>query len=170
MPSSRHHVREPLPASLPSLKGNSSSVQPDRASEQQSVSQLLVFIASSSSSSGVFMGSSKSSQRARNVGMALLALWSIVSLVVIVVWATSPDLKGLSQCRAALQEETEKREGAKVVWDKNKVALEEKVLQEREENGRLRDQILVLLDRLNATNATLEECLQDKVRMKNWFN
>ncbi|XP_051231623.1 uncharacterized protein si:ch211-1a19.3 [Dicentrarchus labrax] len=105
--------------------------------------------------------SSKSSQKGKNVAIVLLALWSIVSLVVIVVWATSPDLKSSAQCRAELQRTTELLEGAKVVWDRNKVALEEQVEAEREKQELHRAQILVLLERLNATNATLEECRQE---------
>uniref|UniRef100_A0A3Q3R9K7 Uncharacterized protein n=1 Tax=Monopterus albus TaxID=43700 RepID=A0A3Q3R9K7_MONAL len=69
--------------------------------------------------------SSKSSQTAKNVVLALLALWSVISLIIIVVWATSPDLKSSAQCRKELQDKTEKLEGAKVVWNKDKVALEE---------------------------------------------
>lgn len=95
--------------------------------------------------------------------LALLALWSIISLVIIVVWATSPDLKSSAQCRAELQDLTEKLEGAKVVWNKNKQALEELVEAEREKQERQRAEILLLLGRLNATNVTLEECLQEKV-------
>ncbi|XP_044055936.1 uncharacterized protein si:ch211-1a19.3 [Siniperca chuatsi] len=105
--------------------------------------------------------SSKSSQTAKNVVLALLAIWSIVSLIIIVVWATSPDLKSSAQCRAELQEVTEKLEGAKVVWNKNKVALEELVEAAREEQARQRAQILLLLGHLNATNATLEQCRQE---------
>ncbi|XP_068175844.1 protein GOLM2 [Antennarius striatus] len=106
---------------------------------------------------------SRSSEKAKNVVIALLALWSIISLIVIVVWATSPDLKSSSQCRAELQEATEKLEGAKVVFKKNKVALEEMVEEGREERERQRAQILMLLGRLSATNATLEECRQEAV-------
>ncbi|KAM9848731.1 uncharacterized protein ACBR49_008024 [Aulostomus maculatus] len=106
--------------------------------------------------------SSKSSQTAKNLAIALLALWSIISLVVIVVWATSPDLKSSAQCRSELQDVTEKLEGAKVVWGKNKVALEEMVRAAREEQGQLRAQVLELLGHLNATNASLDECRQEK--------
>lgn len=106
---------------------------------------------------------SKSSQKVKNVVLALLALWSIISLVVIVVWATSPDLKSSAQCRAELQDLTEKLEGAKVVWNKNKQALEELVEAEREKQEQQRAEILLLLGSLNATNVTLEECLQEKV-------
>ncbi|XP_072244742.1 uncharacterized protein [Leuresthes tenuis] len=106
---------------------------------------------------------SKSSQRVKNVVIGVLALWSIISLVTIVVWATSPDLKGSAQCRADLQDMTEKLEGAKVVFSKDKVALEELVEEAREEQVRQRGEILVVLGRLNATNATLEECRQENV-------
>ncbi|KAL6107653.1 uncharacterized protein ACO6RY_18379 [Pungitius sinensis] len=106
---------------------------------------------------------SKSSQTVKNVVLALLALWSLVSLIVIVVWATSPDLKSSAACRAQLQEVTEKMEGAKVVWSKNKVALEEQLEEARVEQAHQSAEILLLLGRLNATNATLEECRQENV-------
>lgn len=106
---------------------------------------------------------SKSSQKAKNVVLALLALWSIISLIVIVVWATSPDLKSSKQCRAELQDMTEKLEGAKVVWSKNQKALEELVEAGREELDQQRAEIRLLLGRINATNTTLEECRQEKV-------
>lgn len=107
--------------------------------------------------------SPKSSQTAKNLLIGVLALWSIASLIVIVVWATSPDLKGSAQCRTELQEATEKLEGAKVVFNKNKVALEEMVEEERVKYARQQAEILVLLGHLNATNATLEECRQENV-------
>ncbi|XP_040040795.2 uncharacterized protein LOC120824205 [Gasterosteus aculeatus] len=106
---------------------------------------------------------SKSSQMVKNVVLALLTLWSLISLVVIVVWATSPDLKGSAACRAELQEAKEKMEAAKVVWSKNKVALEEKLEVAREEQLHQSAEILRLVGRLDATNATLEECRQEKV-------
>lgn len=106
---------------------------------------------------------SKSSQKVKNVVIALLALWSIISLIVIVVWATSPGMKGAPQCRAELQEVTEKMEGAKVVYNKNKEALEMMVSEERRKTDQQRTENLVLLGQLNTTNATLEECRQENV-------
>lgn len=106
---------------------------------------------------------SKSSQKVKNVVIALLALWSIISLIVIVVWATSPDMKGRAQCHAELQEVTEKMEGAKVVFNKNKEALEMMVLEERRKTDQQRAENLVLLGQLNTTNVTLEECRQENV-------
>lgn len=105
----------------------------------------------------------KSSQKVKNGVIALLALWSIISLIVIVVWATSPDLKGAAQCRSELQEATEKLEGAKVVYNKNKEALERMVEEEREKLAQQRAEYLLLLGQLNATNATLEECQRENV-------
>lgn len=110
-------------------------------------------------------GVSKSSQKVKNVVLGLLALWSIISLVVIVVWATSPDLKGSAECRAELQEVTEKLEGAKVVWNKNKVALEELVEAERQQQQQQRVEISLLLQNLSAINSTLGECRQEQVRI-----
>ncbi|KAM9761596.1 uncharacterized protein ACNS7B_003978 [Menidia menidia] len=109
---------------------------------------------------------SKSSQRAKNVVIGVLALWSIVALVTIVVWATSPDLKGSAQCRAELRDLTEKLEGAKVVFQKDKEALERHVEEAREEQDNLRGEIQVLLGRINQTNATLEECRQESVVLR----
>ncbi|XP_066503855.1 uncharacterized protein si:ch211-1a19.3 isoform X2 [Hoplias malabaricus] len=70
------------------------------------------------------MGTSKSSQTTRNIVIAFLALWSIVSLIVIVVWATSPDMKGASQCRAELRVLQEKFDREKAVWTDDRQALE----------------------------------------------
>ncbi|KAI3369184.1 hypothetical protein L3Q82_026134, partial [Scortum barcoo] len=112
-------------------------------------------------SRSLMAAASKSSQTAKNVVIALLALWSIISLIVIVVWATSPDLKSSAQCRAELEDVMVRMEGAAVVWNKNKAALEEMVEAGREEQARQQAEILLLLGRLNATNATLEECRQE---------
>lgn len=105
-----------------------------------------------------------SSQKVKTGVLVLLALWSIISLVVIVVWATSPDWKGSAACRAELLEVTEKMEGAKVVWNKNKVALEDLLRAERQQRERQRTENSLLLERLGATNSTLEECRQEQVR------
>ncbi|KAF1385201.1 hypothetical protein PFLUV_G00105270 [Perca fluviatilis] len=107
-----------------------------------------------------------SSSKARSVVLALLALWAVVSLVVIVVWATSPDLKGAAQCRAELQEAKEKLAGAKVVFAENKAALEDMVHAAREETARQTAEVVLVLARLNATNATLQQSLQENAVLK----
>ncbi|KAJ8374763.1 hypothetical protein SKAU_G00053430 [Synaphobranchus kaupii] len=109
------------------------------------------------------MAGSKSSQTTRNVVIALLALWSVISLIIIVVWATSPDLKSASQCRAELQAVTEKVEGAKVVWAKDKKALEELVEQGWENQTILNTELSLLVVKLEETNRSLGDCEQENV-------
>ncbi|XP_017259857.1 uncharacterized protein si:ch211-1a19.3 [Kryptolebias marmoratus] len=104
---------------------------------------------------------SKSSGKVKNVVIGLLTLWSIIAIIIIVVWATSPDLKGSAQCRAELRDIREKMEGAKVVHQEDKLALEKLVLKAREEKDRLEVEKVLLLGRLNITNHTLEECRQE---------
>ncbi|XP_024135286.1 uncharacterized protein si:ch211-1a19.3 [Oryzias melastigma] len=107
--------------------------------------------------------SKSKSHKVKNVVLALLTLWSIIAIIILVVWATSPNMKGAAQCRAELQDATERLEGAKVNFQKDKVALEEKVMEAREENNQKNREILLLMERLNTTNATLEESRQENV-------
>uniref|UniRef100_A0AAY5L3T2 Uncharacterized protein n=1 Tax=Esox lucius TaxID=8010 RepID=A0AAY5L3T2_ESOLU len=109
------------------------------------------------------MASSKSSQTTRNIVMSLLALWSIVSLIIIVVWATSPDLKSASQCRAELQAQKEKSKGESEVCAKNKTALEEMVKDVRANLTQQISEIERLQQHLNHTNRSLDDCRQEKV-------
>lgn len=95
--------------------------------------------------------------------LLLLVLWSLVSLVVIVVWSTSPDLRGSSQCRALLAQREEQLEGAKVVWSKDKEALEEQVEEQRQEKERQGVHLLLLRVKLNQTEEVLQECRQAEV-------
>ncbi|XP_071328957.1 tropomyosin-1, isoforms 33/34 [Trachinotus anak] len=92
---------------------------------------------------------SKSSQKAKNVVLGLLLLWSFISLIIIVVWSTSPCKEG--------------REGSRVVWNKSKEALEEKLEREKEKVERKTAELLVLEGHLNATNTSLEEYRQENV-------
>lgn len=109
------------------------------------------------------MTESKSSGQCQKVVIALLTLWFIGSLITIVVWSTAPDFKSAAQCRAELKDLTVQHEGSKVVCQKNQEALEEMVRKEREEQERLNVLILGLNERLNQTNATLEECRQENL-------
>ncbi|KAM9479781.1 uncharacterized protein ACWYII_006786 isoform 1-T1 [Salvelinus alpinus] len=109
------------------------------------------------------MASSKSSQTTRNIVIACLALWSVISLIIIVVWATSPDMKSASQCRAELQTLTEKHEGARVVYAKNKAALEEMVEEGHANQTRQLRETERLLERLGQTNVSLDDCRQENV-------
>ncbi|MED6295256.1 hypothetical protein CHARACLAT_029765, partial [Characodon lateralis] len=104
-------------------------------------------------------GSENSNKVLKGV-IGLLVTWSIISIIIIVVWATSPDLKGSAQCRAELRDMTMKLEGAKAQFRENKMALEEQVLEAREEQDRLKEKILQLDGHLNTTNTMLEQCRQ----------
>ncbi|KAJ8408384.1 hypothetical protein AAFF_G00257980 [Aldrovandia affinis] len=107
------------------------------------------------------MASSKSSQTTRNIVIAFLALWSVISLIIIVVWATSPDMKSASQCRAELQALTEKLEGAKVVWTKDRRALEDLVRQGWANQTAQLEEIGALTATLQETNSSLSFCQQE---------
>ncbi|XP_036378598.1 uncharacterized protein si:ch211-1a19.3 [Megalops cyprinoides] len=109
------------------------------------------------------MASSKSSQTTRNIVIAFLALWSVISLIIIVVWATSPDMKSATQCRAEMQDLTNKYKDSKITWQKDKEALEEMVEAGRENQTTLRREIDVLMGRLNDTNTTLSACQEENV-------
>ncbi|MEQ2157604.1 hypothetical protein GOODEAATRI_003444, partial [Goodea atripinnis] len=108
---------------------------------------------------------SKNSNKVLKGVIGLLVVWSIISIIIIVVWATSPDLKGSAQCRAELQDMTTKLEGAKVQFSQNKMALEEQVLEAREDQVRLKGKILLLEGHLNTTKTMLEECRQKNVAL-----
>ncbi|KAG1960202.1 uncharacterized protein si:ch211-1a19.3 [Pimephales promelas] len=109
------------------------------------------------------MASSKSSQTTRNIVIACLALWSIISLVIIVVWATSPDMKGASQCRKEMQALTERHEGAKVVWNKDRKALEELVRQGWRNQTALQKQIDQYKEQIQILNISLNVSQQENV-------
>ncbi|CAM4732614.1 hypothetical protein PO909_020682 [Leuciscus waleckii] len=109
------------------------------------------------------MASSKSSQTTRNIVIALLALWSIISVIIIVVWATSPDMKGASQCRKEMQALTEKHEGAKVVWTKDRKALEDLVRQGWRNQTALHKQIDQYKEQIQSLNISLNASQSENV-------
>lgn len=112
------------------------------------------------------MVNSKSSQTTRNVVIAFLALWSIISLIIIVVWATSPNVKSVSNCQEQLQTLTEKLEGAKAVWAKDKVALEEMVEEARDNQTKQQRDIAYFLSLLAHTNVSLDDCRQENANLE----
>ncbi|XP_067287287.1 uncharacterized protein si:ch211-1a19.3 [Pseudorasbora parva] len=107
------------------------------------------------------MANSKSSQTTRNIVIGFLALWSIISLVIIVVWATSPDMKGASQCRKEMQALTEKYEGGRVVWTKDRRALEELVRQGWRNQTALQMQIEQHKEQIQILNTSLNVSQQE---------
>lgn len=111
------------------------------------------------------MTSSKSSQTTRNIVIACLALWSIISLIIIVVWATSPEMKGASQCRTEMQALRERHEGAKVVWNKDRKALEELVRQGWRNQTALQKQIDEQKNQIQSLNVSLNTSQQENVSL-----
>ncbi|XP_049587525.1 uncharacterized protein si:ch211-1a19.3 [Syngnathus scovelli] len=90
--------------------------------------------------------------------LVVLALWSVISLVVIVVWSTSPDLKSSARCRQDLRESQEKILGAEVLCVQDKDELEQR-LAEAHQRLRHQEAALALLDqRLRHANQTLDAC------------
>ncbi|XP_061680762.1 uncharacterized protein si:ch211-1a19.3 [Syngnathoides biaculeatus] len=90
--------------------------------------------------------------------LVLLALWAVISLVVIVVWSTSPDLKSSARCRQDLRETREKNLGAEALWAQDRDELEERLRVARERHERQEAALAALAQRLHAANRTLEEC------------
>lgn len=114
--------------------------------------------------------SSKSSHKFLNFVIVLLTLWSIVSLIIIVVWATSPDLKGASECNANLKKLKEKFTEETNTWNKDRLALEELVRQGRNNQSLLLTHIDQLKDQLQFLNQSLDSCLQQNVSVSGcWF-
>ncbi|KAI4884345.1 hypothetical protein NFI96_020890 [Prochilodus magdalenae] len=112
------------------------------------------------------MASSKSSQTTRNIIIACLALWSVISLITIVVWATSPDMKGASQCRAELQAMQKKFDDEKAVWAKDRQALEDMVRHGWDNQTILQSRIDQLKDQLRNVNLSLDSCLQESAALR----
>lgn len=98
--------------------------------------------------------------------MALLALWSMVSLIVIVVWATWPPLAGVTQCRAAQQALIEKMEGAKVMKEKEQEVLKSALKLSLENQTKMQEELGSLLESHRKTNASLTESLRLQVSFR----
>ncbi|KAK9966365.1 hypothetical protein ABG768_003482 [Culter alburnus] len=107
------------------------------------------------------MANSKSSQTTRNIVIACLALWSIISLIIIVVWATSSDMKGASQCRKEMQALTERHDVAKVEWTKNRRALEDLVRQGWRNQTTLQKEIDQNMEQIQILNLSLNDSRQE---------
>ncbi|XP_026862737.2 uncharacterized protein si:ch211-1a19.3 isoform X2 [Electrophorus electricus] len=76
------------------------------------------------------MASSKSLPMVR-ILIGFLALWFIVSLILILVWAISPNMKGESQCNAELQTLKDEFDKKRLTWDEDRRAMETMVWQGR---------------------------------------
>lgn len=109
------------------------------------------------------MASSKSSQTTRNIIIACLALWSVISLIIIVVWATSPDMKGASQCRAELSAAKIDLDREQKKWSKERQALNDLVKEGLVNQSQLQTRIDELKDQLKQLNLSLVFCRQENV-------
>lgn len=101
--------------------------------------------------------------RGETVALAVLSAWSLASLITIVVWSTSPDLKGATRCRSDLRQAAVELEGQRAVWGNERTQLEHQLEEERAEQGRLRQRAILLMEELERSNATLEECRKHTV-------
>ncbi|XP_056460068.1 uncharacterized protein si:ch211-1a19.3 [Gadus chalcogrammus] len=99
-----------------------------------------------------------SCQTCKTLLLALLVVWGVASMVIIAVWASQPEATPPAPCDQRLQEVTEKLEGAKVVWGKNKVALEEMVEKLRVNQTRQQDRVRTLETGLALSGRSLEAC------------
>ncbi|XP_061635399.1 uncharacterized protein si:ch211-1a19.3 [Phyllopteryx taeniolatus] len=90
--------------------------------------------------------------------LVLLALWSVISLVVIVVWSTSPDLKSSARCRQDLRESREKILGAEALWAQDRDELEERLGVARERLESQEAAMAAMAQRLHRANRSLDEC------------
>lgn len=109
------------------------------------------------------MNKSKSLSTTLKLIIGFLTIWSIVSLIVIVVWATSPDMKGVSHCNAERKKLEQKYHEEKSVWGEDRIALEELVRQGWNNQSLLLSQIKMLKKHTQELNQSLELCTQQNV-------
>lgn len=112
------------------------------------------------------MARSGSAHNTCNWIIALLALWSMVSLIVIVVWATWPPLAGITQCRAAQQALIEKMEGAKVMKEKEQEVLKSALKLRLENQTKLQEELGSLRESQRKTDGSLTESLRLQVSVR----
>ncbi|XP_028834146.1 uncharacterized protein LOC114789172 [Denticeps clupeoides] len=112
------------------------------------------------------MARSKSSRSTCNFFLAFLVLWSTISLIVIVVWVTWPQLKSVGQCKAAQQAVVEKTEGAKVVRAQERELLQNQIRLGQENRTRLQNELAVIMATLRESHASLLESQQTNVALK----
>ncbi|CAM4590163.1 unnamed protein product [Leuciscus chuanchicus] len=112
------------------------------------------------------MARSNLAQNTCNWITALLTLWSMVSLIVIVVWATWPPLASLAQCREAHRALIEKMEGAKVMKEKEHNVLKSALQLSSKNQTRLQEELESILESQRETNASLTETLQLQMILK----
>ncbi|XP_023699619.1 uncharacterized protein [Paramormyrops kingsleyae] len=113
------------------------------------------------------MTSSKSSKTTCNIVMAILVIWSIISLVIIIVWATSSERKEqANKCTTELEAQIQEYRSASVVWAKDREALEELIEKSREKEAQLSQDISRLWESQHKTNESLKISLEENVILR----
>ncbi|KAA0719413.1 PWWP domain-containing protein MUM1L1 [Triplophysa tibetana] len=112
------------------------------------------------------MARSSSAQNACKWILAVLTLWSMVSLIIIVVWVTWPPKASIEQCQAEQQALIEKMEGAKVVKEKEQSILNSTLKLSFENQTELQEELEIILESEREINASLTEILQRQMILK----
>lgn len=105
------------------------------------------------------MARSNSAQNTCKWILAVLTLWSMVSLIIVVVWVTWPPKASIEQCQAEQQALIEKMEGAKVVKEKEQKVLNSTLKLSFENQTELQEELEIILERKTETNASLSESM-----------
>lgn len=109
------------------------------------------------------MARSNSAQNTCKWILAALTLWSMVSLIIIVVWVTWPPKASIEECQAERQALIEKIEGAKVVKEKERKAFNSTLNLSFENQTELGEALEMILESKRDTNASLTESMQLQV-------
>ncbi|KAM9501498.1 uncharacterized protein Hap1MRO34_011556 [Clarias gariepinus] len=97
---------------------------------------------------------------------AVLALWSMVSVVVIMVWATWAPRAGAGRCEAQWRALLENMEGARVMWERERQTAERERQLSTDTQTRLQREIHTLTHTITHTNLTLSRHLRTQVVMR----
>ncbi|XP_048831759.1 uncharacterized protein si:ch211-1a19.3 [Brienomyrus brachyistius] len=112
------------------------------------------------------MTSSKSSKTTCNIVMAILVIWSIISLIIIIVWATSPEIKDVNKCRTELEAKVQEYTSTSAVWVQDRKALEEHIEKSREREAQLSQDISRLWESQRKTNESLKISMEENVILR----
>lgn len=100
-----------------------------------------------------------------NLLLSSLGLWSCVSLVVIIVWATWPSTRDHNHrlCEAAKQTAIEKCAGVMAFRDRDRRAFEEQLDSSRQAQASLKAELEAVAGRVEEAEVALLTSLQKKV-------
>ncbi|XP_063076208.1 uncharacterized protein LOC134466240 isoform X1 [Engraulis encrasicolus] len=103
-----------------------------------------------------------------NLLLSSLGLWSCVSLVVIIVWATWPSTRDHNHrlCEAAKQTAIEKCAGVMAFRDRDRRAFEEQLDSSRQAQASLKAELEAVAGRVEEAEVALLTSLQKKETMK----